>query len=98
MLREKRLLAILTAVIFVCLAVGGTLQAGDDAPALLAACRAIAPADSAEWAITALPGVLVARYLGDSSEAARHWFVALWQLLRPALLGRAAILPRIWTT
>ena len=75
-----------------------TLQAGDDVAALLAACRAIAPADGAEVALTAVPGVLVARYLGDHSEAARHWFVALWQLLRPALLGRPAILPRIWST
>ena len=75
-----------------------TLQPADDAPALLAACRALQPADGAECAISALPGVLVARYLGDNSEAARHWFVALWQLLRPALLGRATILPRIWTT
>ena len=75
-----------------------TLQDGDDVAALLAACRAIAPADGAEHALSALPGVLVARYLGDHSEAARLWFVALWQLLRPALLGRPAILPRIWST
>lgn len=75
-----------------------TLHAGDDVAALLAACRAIAPADGAEHALSALPGVLVARYLGDHSEAARHWFVALWQLLRPALLGRPAVPPRIWNT
>jgi len=40
----------------------------------------------------------VARYLGHSSEAARQWFVALWQALRPALIGREAQLPRIWNT
>ena len=75
-----------------------TLQDGDDVAALLAACRASVPADGAEHALTALPGVLVARYLGDHSEAARLWFVALWQLLRPALLGRPAVPPRIWNT
>ena len=75
-----------------------TLHDGDDVAALLAACRAIAPADGAEHALSALPGVLVARYLGDHSEAARLWFVALWQVLRPALLGRPAVLPRIWST
>ena len=61
-----------------------TLRPGDDVAALLAACRALPPADAAECALTALPGVLVARYLGQHSEAARHWFTVLWQLLRPA--------------
>jgi urease accessory protein len=45
-----------------------------------------------------LPGLLIARYLGHSSEAARAWFSQLWHLLRPALLGREAIPPRIWNT
>ena len=78
-----------------------TLQAGDEPAPLLAACRTLQPADGAEgaeYAITALPGLLVARYLGHHSEAARHWFAALWQVLRPALLGRPALSPRIWTT
>ena len=82
--------------------VGGTLLAtlasGDDVAALLETCRAIAPADGAEHALTALPNLLVARYLGQSSEAARLWFAVLWQILRPALLGRPALTPRIWNT
>ena len=49
-------------------------------------------------AVTLLPGVLLARYLGDSSEAARAYFIALWRMLRPALTGREAIEPRIWRT
>ena len=49
-------------------------------------------------AITLLPGILLARYLGDSTEAARRYFVALWRVLRPALAGREAIEPRIWGT
>ena len=65
---------------------------------LLAACRAVAPADGARHAVTVLPGLLVARYLGDASEAARHWCAALWAVLRPALLGRPAVPPRIWNT
>ena len=68
------------------------------APDLLAACRAIAPADGARHALTALPGVLIARYLGDSSEAARLWLADIWTLLRPAILGRPALPPRIWNT
>lgn len=68
-------------------------------PALLQACRAIVPRESgAQTGISALPGLLVARYLGHSSEAARAWFVALWGELRPRLLGREAQVPRIWNT
>ena len=68
------------------------------AAGLLEACRAILPRDGASHALSALPGILVARYLGDSSEAARHWFAALWAVLRPACCGRPAITPRIWNT
>ncbi len=49
-------------------------------------------------AVTLLPGILLARYLGDSSEAARRYFIALWRILRPAVARREAIEPRIWRT
>lgn len=68
------------------------------APGLLEACRATPPADAAGHGITSLPGLFVARYLGDSSEAARNWFAALWAILRPACCGRPAVTPRIWNT
>ncbi len=63
----------------------------------LVVCRAV-EAKSGETAVTRLPGVMVARYLGDSSEAARQYFVAIWQRLRPVVAGRAAVMPRIWNT
>jgi urease accessory protein len=59
--------------------------------------RQIQPGEG-EGAVTLLPGILLARYLGDSSEAAKRYFAALWTLLRPALCGRAAVEPRIWRT
>lgn len=62
---------------------------------ILASCRKAA---GQCVALTLLPGLLVARYLGDSSEAAMSEFVRLWKILRPALLGRAALEPRIWST
>ncbi len=68
------------------------------AAALLDACRRIAPADNANHGLSVLPGILVARYLGNSSEAARLWFAELWAILRPACIGRPAITPRIWNT
>ncbi len=42
--------------------------------------------------------VLVARYLGDSSEVARAWVQLVWQHLRPIMCGKAAQIPRIWQT
>ena len=56
-----------------------------------------APA-AGESGVTLLPGVLLARYIGDSSEAAKRYFVELWRRLRPALAGREAVEPRIWRT
>ena len=76
------------------LAAGGGLDA-----ALLAACRQPVPQEAgARYGVTLLPEVLVARYLGHSAEAARAWMIALWRLLRPALAGREALMPRIWNT
>ena len=75
------------------------IAAGKDIPKdLLAQCRSIAPEAGAHSGITLLPRVLLARYLGHSSEAAMHYFIALWSLLRPALTGRSAVRPRIWAT
>jgi urease accessory protein len=64
---------------------------------LLNALRDEKPTDG-EGAVTLLPGVLLARYLGGSGEAARRYFTALWRILRPALAGRDAVEPRIWRT
>lgn len=62
--------------------------------ALLAQIRALDPA----LAASQRKSVVVARLLGDDSEAARAVMTAAWQLLRPHLLGCAAPLPRIWRT
>lgn len=81
--------------------VSGTLLAVAPylAPGLVAACREIpAREPGARHALTALPELIVARYLGHSSEAARRWFADVWRVLRPALLGREAHAPRIWNT
>jgi urease accessory protein len=72
-------------------AVFGTLIATGASPDMAAQCKKIA-------AVTLLPGLLVARYLGDSSEEAMRLFTQLWSVLRPAVCGRPAIEPRIWRT
>jgi urease accessory protein len=48
--------------------------------------------------LTQLPGLLVARCLASEALLARGWLIELWRLLRPALLGREAVPPRIWNT
>ena len=44
------------------------------------------------------PDMLVARYLGDSSEAAQAYFRQLWRSIRPVAMGLGICEPRIWNT
>lgn len=48
--------------------------------------------------VSQLKPVVVARYLGDSSETARRIMLHVWGLLRPEMLGRPAMVPRMWNT
>ncbi len=76
------------------------LMAGGDIEAeTLRACRAVtAPEAGARCGVSVLPQLFVGRYLGHSAQAAREWFVTLWQQLRPAIVGCEAAVPRIWNT
>ncbi|MBL8470278.1 MAG: urease accessory protein UreD [Rhodocyclaceae bacterium] len=63
----------------------------------LEACRGVT-AQQGEGAVTLLPDLLIARYLGGSGAAARAYFTAIWDMLRLPLCGRRASPPRIWST
>lgn len=68
---------------------------GKPVPGLLMdAMRVLDPA----LAVTQVKLVFVARLLCADSEQARRVIIAVWQLLRPHLLGCAAPIPRIWNT
>ncbi len=68
-------------------------------PEVLSACRTVAATEvGAQWGVSALPQLFVGRYLGHSAEAARRWFIELWQYLRPVFIGREMVVPRIWNT
>lgn len=56
-----------------------------------------APADR-RCGATLLDQLLVIRCLARQPEALRNTFARLWTALRPAVLGRAPSVPRIWTT
>lgn len=64
----------------------------------LDACLAVPTAAGLLTGVTALPEVLVARCLAPCTEAARAWLSEVWKRLRPAALGKAAVVPRIWST
>jgi len=49
-------------------------------------------------AVTLLGDLLVARYLGTSTEQCRRLFTGLWSTLRPAVIDREPCAPRIWST
>ena len=72
------------------------LVTGEIDSELLERCRSL-PND-VRGDLTQLPGLLVARCLASEALLARGWLIELWKLLRPALLGREAISPRIWST
>ncbi|MFT6348100.1 MAG: urease accessory protein [Psychromonas sp.] len=48
--------------------------------------------------ITEINGLLVIRYLGHHAQECKQLFISLWQLLRPLLLNKNAVQPRIWHT
>ncbi len=65
----------------------------------LAQVRAAMPgAAGGQFGMTQMKQLLVARYLGHDSEAARRVMLDVWSQLRPHLLARAAQVPRIWRT
>jgi len=75
----------------------GTLLAYPANDAHIAAVRAM-PGTGVELAVTCVDEVLMCRCLGAQGEHVKRAFVAIWQTLRPLMLGRGAVLPRIWAT
>jgi urease accessory protein len=74
------------------------LVTGEASSELLEACRTLAERMPVRGDLSQLPGLLVARCLADEALHARAWLIELWKLLRPELLGREAVAPRIWST
>jgi urease accessory protein len=72
------------------------LVTGEVDSELLEKCRSLN--NDVRGDLTQLPGLIVARCLASEALLARGWLIDLWRLLRPALLGREAVPPRIWST
>lgn len=72
---------------------------GQNSAAVAAARAAVDTDDSRElFAVSQMRAAIVCRYLGSSTERARHVFAQAWAALRPLVLGRPACPPRIWLT
>lgn len=63
----------------------------------LAPLRALA-SDATRHALSIVDDVLVCRALSAQAEALKQLFTAMWLHLRPGLVGREAVPPRIWAT
>lgn len=74
------------------------LMTGEANADLLDSCRSLALPNPVRGDLTQLPGLIVARCLADEALHARAWLIEIWKRLRPALLGREAVTPRIWNT
>lgn len=55
-------------------------------------------ADGGRCAITRVDELMVVRALGASMSFVRHTLVQAWQTLRPWVMGKPAVAPRIWST
>lgn len=67
------------------LALAAVAREGGDCAQLLLAC-------------TLVDGVLICRATARRTDRLKQAFVNWWQALRPALLARKAVIPRIWST
>lgn len=67
-------------------------------PDLVAEARSVWQGDCSfgEIGVTRLQQGLLCRYRGTSTLEARHWFMAVWQLIRISYLGCPICIPRVW--
>lgn len=65
--------------------------------AALTACREVTSGNPS-IALTLIDDLLIARYLGDSTNEVRKLFTQIWQVLRKLKTGNNTAMPRIWLT
>jgi len=83
------------------LPVNGLMLAGpfvDNPDTLISSLRDIQTQTKQLLAVSLVGDFLTIRYLGICTEEARKLFIAAWRLIRPALINKAPIEPRIWAT
>ena len=81
--------------------VHGLMLAGpfaDNQDTLIAALKEIQEQTKQLLAVSLVGEFLTIRYLGICTEEARKLFIFAWRLIRPELINKAPIEPRIWAT
>jgi len=77
----------------------GTLVACPATADDVAAARAaVEPMSGVASGLSLVDGVLIGRVLARQTDAAMRALLAVWRVLRPRLLQRDVVLPRIWAT
>lgn len=69
-----------------------------DGVALLGEVREALGEQAAAAASSPEPGLIVVKVLGDAPETVRNLLIAVWRKMRKQIIGREAVLPRIWST
>ena len=78
--------------------VAGTFIAAGDVSAVdMGHLRGLLPEDEL-ISVSCMDQVLAMRYLGNSAEECRRYFGAAWRYLKPLLMSRPFVEPRIWAT
>jgi len=82
------------------LAALGTALFHPAGPRELESARAVMSSDGNDMtlACTLIEDVLACRAVASRADNVKRAFAALWRTLRPAVLGREAVTPRIWAT
>jgi urease accessory protein len=75
----------------------GTLLAYPATRSMVESLRELTPR-GVKLGVTLVDNVLVCRALAAQGEPIKRAFIDSWQTLRPQLLARPAVLPRIWAT
>lgn len=78
--------------------VGTFWFAAEDEKLLAALRKKIRTSPDELYGVTQLQGLVVCRYLGQSTERARELLTKAWTIVRPRLIGKHACMPRIWNT
>ena len=79
-------------------AVATLVATGADKTVLESVRDSVTCSSDEELGFTLVDDLLIARYLGNSTESARNLFIRTWQVVRPLLLEREPEKPRIWAT
>ena len=73
-------------------------QSAHDGAALLGDVRKALGEQALAAASMPEPGLIVVKVLGDAPETVRNLLIAVWRKMRSQVIGREAVVPRIWST